>query len=57
MLLNLIGLPIYAFLKAKRERLGQVDEPVDQRSSEATSTAPLPLSNRGGTAAFASNFR
>ena len=29
MLLILIGLPIYAFLKAKRERLGQVDEPVD----------------------------
>jgi hypothetical protein len=29
MLLILIGLPIYAFLKARRERLGQVDEPID----------------------------
>ena len=30
MLLLLLGIPIYAFLKARRERLGQVDEPVDQ---------------------------
>jgi APA family basic amino acid/polyamine antiporter len=29
MLLLLLGIPIYAFLKARRERLGQVDEPVD----------------------------
>jgi APA family basic amino acid/polyamine antiporter len=29
LLLLLLGLPIYAFLKARRERLGQVDEPVD----------------------------
>ncbi len=29
MLLLLLGLPLYAFLKARRERLGQVDEPVD----------------------------
>jgi APA family basic amino acid/polyamine antiporter len=29
MLLILLGLPLYAFLKARRERLGQVDEPVD----------------------------
>ena len=29
MLLILIGLPIYTFLKARRERLGQVDEPID----------------------------
>jgi APA family basic amino acid/polyamine antiporter len=29
LLLILLGLPIYAFLKAKRERLGQVDEPID----------------------------
>lgn len=29
MLLLLLGLPIYAFLKAKKERLGQVEEPVD----------------------------
>ncbi len=29
MLLILLGLPLYAFLKARRERLGQVDEPVE----------------------------
>jgi basic amino acid/polyamine antiporter, APA family len=29
MLLLLVGLPVYAFLKANRERRGQVDEPVD----------------------------
>ena len=29
MLLLLIGLPIYAFLKARKERLGQVPEPVE----------------------------
>ena len=29
LLLILLGLPVYAFLKAKRERLGQVDEPID----------------------------
>jgi len=29
MLLILVGLPLYAFLKARRERLGQVDEPID----------------------------
>ena len=29
MLLLLLGIPIYAFLKAKKERLGQVDEPID----------------------------
>ncbi len=29
MLLLLLGLPLYAFLKARRERLGQVDEPID----------------------------
>ena len=29
LLLLLLGLPIYAFLKARRERLGQVDEPID----------------------------
>jgi APA family basic amino acid/polyamine antiporter len=29
MLLLLIGIPLYGFLKARRERLGQVDEPVD----------------------------
>jgi len=30
MLLFLIGIPLYAFLKARRERLGLVPEPVDQ---------------------------
>jgi APA family basic amino acid/polyamine antiporter len=29
LLLVLLGLPLYAFLKARRERLGQVDEPID----------------------------
>jgi APA family basic amino acid/polyamine antiporter len=29
MLLLLLGLPVYAFLKARRERLGQVEEPID----------------------------
>ena len=29
MLLLLLGLPVYAFLKAKKERLGLVEEPVD----------------------------
>jgi APA family basic amino acid/polyamine antiporter len=29
MLLLLLGIPVYGFLKARRERLGQVDEPVD----------------------------
>jgi basic amino acid/polyamine antiporter, APA family len=29
LLLVLLGLPVYAFLKARRERLGQVDEPID----------------------------
>jgi basic amino acid/polyamine antiporter, APA family len=28
-LLLLLGIPVYAFLKARRERLGQVDEPID----------------------------
>jgi APA family basic amino acid/polyamine antiporter len=30
LLLLLVGIPLYAFLKARRERLGQVPEPVDQ---------------------------
>jgi APA family basic amino acid/polyamine antiporter len=29
MLLLLVGIPLYAFLKARRERLGQVEEPID----------------------------
>ena len=29
LLLLLLGLPLYAFLKAHRERLGLVDEPID----------------------------
>jgi basic amino acid/polyamine antiporter, APA family len=37
MLLLLIGVPIYAFLKARRERRGDVDEPV-----ESTVTAGMP---------------
>ena len=38
MLLILVGLPVYAFLKARRERLGQVPEPVE-RSSDDTELA------------------
>jgi len=40
MLLLLLGIPLYAFLKARRERLGQVDEPVDMppELAEATSS-------------------
>ena len=30
MVLILIGIPIYSFLKARRERLGLVPEPIDQ---------------------------
>jgi APA family basic amino acid/polyamine antiporter len=29
LLLLLVGLPLYGFLKARRERLGQVEEPID----------------------------
>ena len=29
MLLLLLGIPVYGFLKARRERLGQIDEPID----------------------------
>jgi APA family basic amino acid/polyamine antiporter len=29
MLLLLLGLPVYAFLKAHKERLGEVEEPID----------------------------
>lgn len=34
LLLVLVGLPVYAFLKARRERLGQVPEPVELPSEE-----------------------
>ena len=30
MVLVLVGIPLYAFLKARKERLGLVPEPVDQ---------------------------
>jgi APA family basic amino acid/polyamine antiporter len=35
LLLLLAGIPVYAFLKARRERLGQVDEPVEMPASLA----------------------
>lgn len=38
LLLLPLGLPLYAVLKARRERLGQVDEPVDV--SAALADAP-----------------
>jgi hypothetical protein len=34
MLLVLVGIPVYAFLKARRERLGQVPEPVERPSDD-----------------------
>ena len=34
MLLVLVGLPVYAFLKARRERLGQVPEPVERSTDD-----------------------
>ena len=34
MLLVLVGIPVYAFLKARRERLGQVPEPVERSSAD-----------------------
>jgi APA family basic amino acid/polyamine antiporter len=38
LLLFLVGIPLYAFLKARRERLGQVPEPVD--ADDAAAVAP-----------------
>jgi APA family basic amino acid/polyamine antiporter len=35
MVLILVGIPIYSFLKARRERLGLVAEPVDQPDDAA----------------------
>ena len=40
MLLLLLGIPLYAFLKARRERLGQVEEPIDVPASSWTSAEP-----------------
>ena len=34
LLLVMIGIPIYAFLKARRERLGEVGEPIEQRADD-----------------------
>jgi hypothetical protein len=34
MVLILVGIPVYSFLKARRERLGLVDEPLDQVDDE-----------------------
>jgi APA family basic amino acid/polyamine antiporter len=41
MLFLLLGLPIYAFIKARRERLGQVPAPVERTASEHALT-PVP---------------
>ena len=41
MLLLLLGIPLYAFLKARRERLGQVAEPVDQVDRPSSSHGAL----------------
>jgi hypothetical protein len=34
MVLFLIGIPLYAFLKARRERLGQVPEPTEMSDDQ-----------------------
>jgi APA family basic amino acid/polyamine antiporter len=39
MVLVLIGLPLYAFLKARRERLGEVPEPVEAMDVDLTTAA------------------
>jgi len=46
LLLLLIGIPIYAFLKARKERLGQVPEP-DERVTDGSETDGIvvPLTN------------
>jgi APA family basic amino acid/polyamine antiporter len=41
LLLVLVGIPIYAFLKARRERLGEAAEPLDFVSSAGPATQPL----------------
>jgi APA family basic amino acid/polyamine antiporter len=42
MLLLLLGIPIYAFVKARRERLGQVPEPTEATAAAATPTTVTP---------------
>jgi APA family basic amino acid/polyamine antiporter len=42
MLLLLVGIPIYAFLKARRERRGDVAEPVELADTVSTLTATQP---------------
>jgi APA family basic amino acid/polyamine antiporter len=39
MVLFLIGIPLYAFLKARRERLGQVPEPVELTDRQVADAA------------------
>ena len=46
LLLLLVGLPLYAFLKARRERLGQVAEP--QELSESGAATAVQLAGTGG---------
>jgi APA family basic amino acid/polyamine antiporter len=43
MLLLLVGIPIYAFLKARRERLGQVSEPDEALSPDDETALVVPL--------------
>lgn len=50
MVLVLIGIPLYSFLKARRERLGLVPEPVDQIDDRDGWTDDAALSARGGGA-------
>ncbi len=39
MVLFLVGIPLYAFLKARRERLGQVPEPVEMTEKQVAAAA------------------
>ena len=39
MVLFLIGIPLYAFLKARRERLGQVPEPTEMTEQQVAASA------------------
>jgi APA family basic amino acid/polyamine antiporter len=41
MLLILVGIPVYSFLKAHRERAGAVPEPVDQLDEPVAAPSPL----------------
>jgi hypothetical protein len=37
----LVGIPLYGFLKARRERLGLAPEPVEHQADAAEGVAPV----------------